>query len=166
MDSSASASHASGEDAGGEGRAGGEATTFVNLRPLGAGGRVVVRVEVVELALRHEVHPVLGEALHVPVGREATHLEPRGRQCVGVTRNAKRERRRSRRGLKRRRTDNVTERLRLGLTGRVDTTSHFPPRAMSAMLRAPAAVAFRGDHHAARDTRRVRASASSDVDRP
>ena len=34
------------------------------------------------------------------------------------------------------------------------------------MLRAPAAVAFRGDHHAARDTRRVRASASSDVDRP
>jgi hypothetical protein len=37
---------------------------------------------------------------------------------------------------------------------------------MSAMLRAPAAVAFRGDHHAARDTRRVRASASSDVDRP
>ena len=58
------------------------------------------------------------------------------------------------------------ERLRLGLTGRVDTTSHFPPRAMSAMLRAPAAVAFRGDHHAARDTRRVRASASSDVDRP
>ena len=37
---------------------------------------------------------------------------------------------------------------------------------MSALLRAPAAVAFRGDHHAARDTRRVRASASSDVDRP
>ena len=34
------------------------------------------------------------------------------------------------------------------------------------MLRAPAAVAFRGDHHAARDTRRVRASASPDVDRP
>ena len=34
------------------------------------------------------------------------------------------------------------------------------------MLRAPAAVAFRGDRHAARDTRRVRASASSDVDRP
>jgi hypothetical protein len=41
-----------------------------------------VREEVVELALRHEVHPVLGEALHVPVGREVTHLEPRGRQCV------------------------------------------------------------------------------------
>lgn len=37
---------------------------------------------------------------------------------------------------------------------------------MSAMLRAPAAVACRGDRHAARDTRRVRASASSDVDRP
>ena len=37
---------------------------------------------------------------------------------------------------------------------------------MSALLRAPAAVAFRGDRHAARHTRRGRALACADGDRP
>lgn len=122
-----------------------------------------MRVEVVELALRHKVHPVLYKALHVSVGREATHLEPRGGQCVGVTPDSKRETRTS--WLAPDTTSDTFTVTQSPSDGRVDTIGHLPPRAMSAILRAPVAVALRGDRHGANGTR-ARASVSSDGARP